>query len=124
MNQIKQLVSFYPARSAAGCGSYELGATPENEVNVNYRPIFSTSAGGDITIRAGQTASFTLNCSDPEGFPVRFYRWLGELGTLSGNTLTFPTTSASAGKTYALHFICSDGTGAYNSLEQKIIVQP
>lgn len=117
------VVSFYPNGPAPSCGSYELGSNPSNEMNVNYRPLFSSSAGGDLTVSAGQTAAFTLTCTDPEGFPTRYYRYLGEPGTLSGNNFSLPTLAADSGKTVALHFICSDGTGAYNSLEQKVIIQ-
>lgn len=116
------VVSFYPPNGAS-CSSYQLGATPENEVNVNLRPIFSSSAAGDLTVTAGNTARFNLNCQDPEGFPTRLYRWLGEPGILAGNEFSLATTAADRGKTIALRFICSDGTGSYNSLEQKVVVQ-
>jgi hypothetical protein len=117
------VVSFYPAQNSASCSSYQLGATPENEVNVNYRPDFSSDAGGDITIKAGGTAIFNLTCTDPEGFQTTLYRYLDEPGVLTGNSFSLQTNPDDAGKTIALHFICSDGTGAYNSLEQNVIVQ-
>lgn len=117
-------VSFYPAGPNPGCSSYELGANTANEMNVNLRPTFATTPDGDMSTPKGGTVSFALACSDPEGFPVTYYRWLGEPGTLAGNNVTLTTTAADAGKTIALHFICSDGTGGYNSLEKKIVVQP
>ena len=120
------IISFYPTNTFPPCGNeasnYETGSNPNNEMNVNLRPFLSSLPATDISVRAGQVASFSLTCSDPEGFATRYYRWLGERGTLSGNNFTLQTTVADANKTIALHFICSDGTGGYNSIEKKVIV--
>jgi hypothetical protein len=117
------VVSFFPSNHSVSCSAYQLGATPENEVNVNLRPLFTSSADGDLTVKAGERATFRLTCTDPEGFRTRLYRWSGERGTLdSSNNFSLTTEVADAGRTINLHFICSDGTGGYNSLQQRIIV--
>jgi hypothetical protein len=115
-------VSFYPPGINPGCSNYELGANPANEINVNQRPLLATVPETDLTIQAGNTATIQLICMDPDGLPVRFYRWLGEPGTLSGNTFRYTALSTDVGKTIPFRFICSDGSGGYNSIERKISV--
>jgi hypothetical protein len=117
-------VSFYPSTGAPGCSSYELGANPANEITVNQRPLFATVPAADFTVRSGETATIQLVCMDPEEKPIRYYRWLGEPGTLQGDQFRYTAAPSDVGKTISFRFICSDGTGGYNSLERKITVSP
>ncbi len=95
-----------------------------NEVNRNLRPVISTGLTGDYVVcRPGDEVSFDLDCTDPEGFPVRLYRWWGEVGELTGRTFRFSVPPDDPGRVYPVHFICSDGTGGYNSLEVRLVVE-
>ncbi len=121
-------VNFYWAEA----GQYESppyveAGTPvsTSEVQKNKRPVFTTSLGRDyVNVVPNATASFDLSCSDPEGFPVRFYRWLGEVGTLAGTRFTFTAPASDPGLVHPVHLVCSDGTGGYGSLLLRIAVTP
>lgn len=120
-------VNFYFSEPAQlVCNNNYFNPTPEpsaEEVNRNLRPLLSTTApSADLSIGVGQTATFDVNCRDPEGFPTRIYRWSGERGTVIGNRFTFSTTAADVG-IFPQHFICSDGTGGYNSTLVTITVK-
>ena len=96
-----------------------------DEVTKNLRPIFTTSLPTDyLNVTPGSTAEFDLNCADPEGRPTRFYRWLGEAGTLSGTHFSLPVAASDVGRVYPIHLVCSDGTGGYDSLLVRVTVTP
>ncbi|MBI5547466.1 MAG: chitobiase/beta-hexosaminidase C-terminal domain-containing protein, partial [Deltaproteobacteria bacterium] len=121
-------VNFYWA--AAGQAETPPYVTPSNpnpltEVHRNLRPLFGTSLASDwVNVLPGATTTIDLSCTDPENFPVRFYRWLGEAGTLSGTRFTFTAPAADPGLVYPLHLVCSDGTGGYAGLLARIAVTP
>ena len=99
------------------------GGTPKVEVTRNLRPTMSASLpGGAAWCEPGKSVSFAIESRDPEGFPVRLYRWSSDAGTLKGNTFSFSATPVDAGKVFPLHFIASDGTGGYNSLMARLVV--
>jgi hypothetical protein len=90
---------------------------PESVVQFNRRPQLVVEAPASQFVAPGSTVSFKVTCTDPEGFPTKIYRWLGEPGTLSGDTFSVTIPSAYEGMSLPFHFICSDGTGAYSSTE-------
>jgi hypothetical protein len=93
------------------------------DVMRNLRPAFETGLPHDtICARPGETVSFAVRATDPEGFPVAFYRWSGEVGHLRGDRFTFDVPKDDPGRMYPVHLICSDGTGAYTGRLIKILV--
>lgn len=98
---------------------------PKHEVNRNLRPSLVTGLeNGILYAEPGKPASFTVQCKDPEGFPVRLYRWSGEVGTLRGNTFSYTATEADRGKVYPVHLIASDGTGGYRGALVRVVAGP
>jgi len=97
---------------------------PRAAVFRNKRPILTTTApSGAITVMRGATATFNVECSDPEGYPTRLSRWAGERGVLQGNVYTLATQASDAAGTIRAHFVCSDGTGGFAGIEVPITLQ-
>ncbi len=92
-------------------------------VNENKRPQL-VDMDMDTTIHAtsGETISLPLKATDPEGYPIATYRWLGEKGAIENNTFRFTCPDDSAGKIFPFHFIFSDQTGAYSGMRLKVLV--
>ncbi len=119
------VINFYwpGAATQFHCPGYASATNPANDVTQNMRPVMSLSTSSPIVVSKGDTASFTVNCLDPEGFPTHLYQWQGDAASLTGNEIRFETTTATEAKTYPMHIICSDGTGGYNSMTVDIAVQ-
>lgn len=88
----------------------------------NLRP--SLSGLKDETILPGETVRFDLVSIDPEGFPVTFYQWAGEVGSLDGNTFTWKCPAGHPDGAEHVTIIASDGTAgnSHNSRQIKIHV--
>ncbi len=96
-----------------------------SEVQKNLRPLLSTSLTDDwVNVKPGATAAFDLSCTDPEGFSVRFYRWLNEVGTLAGTHFGYTAPATDPGLVHPVHLICADGTGGYESTLVRVAVTP
>jgi hypothetical protein len=95
---------------------------PSTHVNRNQKPVASSPTSERITALVGETVTIPLSCSDPEGFKTSWSRWAGEPGTIAGNQYQLEVGKELEGRTIPLHFICSDGTGGYNSLERTVVV--
>ena len=105
---------------AAG-GYFNVTSDPKQAVFWNARPVITTSLGAATNVdgQVGAPLSFTVTCTDPEGYPTAIYRRPDEGGTLAGDTYTrTPTARGTSNAT----FICSDGTGAYSSTQITITV--
>jgi hypothetical protein len=88
----------------------------------NHRPTLTGLE--DRVILPGETVTYHIESADPDGFPVSLYRRPGEVGTLSGDTFSWRTSSGTATGTYPVAVIASDGTGGINSREARITVTP
>lgn len=118
---------YWPAAGQAETPAYVTPSNPNplTEVHRNLRPVFGTNLPSDwLNLAPGATATVDLSCTDPESFPVRFYRWLGEAGTLAGTRWTFTAPATDPGLVYPLHLLCSDGTGAVSGLLVRVAVTP
>jgi hypothetical protein len=126
LNSSPAFVNFYwPELGQSEIPDYVSAGNPIsiNEVNKNLRPILTNSVTSEwINVSPGETAMFDLTCTDPEGFPTRYYRWTDEAGTLTGGRFSLPTTVSDAGKVFPVHIICSDGTGGYSSVSLRVVV--
>ncbi len=92
-------------------------------VTNNLRPqLLDMQTDTTILATPGETITLPLDASDPEGYPVAIYRWLGEQGAIENNTFTFTCPDDSADKIFPFHFIFSDQTGAYNGMRLKVLV--
>jgi PKD repeat protein len=87
---------------------------------VNKRPLISGIS--NKTIFPGDTVTFNLTGTDPEGFPCVFYKRTQDPGILAGNLYTWTTTSGTTPGVYSVGIICSDGTTGINSTEAAITV--
>ena len=99
------------------------------QVTLNKRPILKANgseADSVMALAAEQKVSMKVECSDPEGFDTAIYRWLGDPGTLdpTSGAFTFTAPKVTEATTLPLHFICSDGTGAYQSIQVKLEISP
>jgi hypothetical protein len=121
-------VNFYwPEAGQTEGPPYVVAANPisTHEVQKNLRPTFTTSLRSDwVHVTPGSTASFDVACADPNGFPIRYYRWANEVGTLSGTHFAHSVSGSDPGFVYPVHLVCSDGTGGYNSLMVRVVVTP
>lgn len=93
----------------------------DKAVFYNARPTLTTSLGAATTLAGavGVPATFSVTCTDPDGFPTRFYRWADDTGTMTGGVYTLtPTASGN----YPVSIVCSDGTGGYASTRVTIEV--
>lgn len=92
-------------------------------VTVNKRPRVSFRMVGDaVTCTPGEKVTIPFQANDPEGYPIRVYRWTDEAGELSENNLILQipkNTKPSLGK---IHLIFSDTTGGYSSKQIKLLV--
>ncbi|MCJ8331749.1 MAG: hypothetical protein MJH11_17440 [Lentisphaeria bacterium] len=92
-------------------------------VNVNKRPSIDFGFPGDaIRCKAGEKISIKLIAKDPEGFPITTYLRPGEIGALKNGVYTVKIPPEDKEKIYRIHFIFSDGTGAFTGSELKLIV--
>ncbi|MBI5547474.1 MAG: PKD domain-containing protein [Deltaproteobacteria bacterium] len=86
----------------------------------NSRPTLSGLE--DRTILPGETVTYTISSSDPDGFPTALYRRSGEVGTLTGGTLSWASPATSPDGTYPMAVISADGTTGYNSAQATVTV--
>lgn len=96
---------------------------PEAHANRNKRPIVTSHTPQGLVARVGAIVRIPLSCTDPEGFETTWLRWDKEPGAIKDSVYTFPVTSEYAGRNLTLHFICSDGTGAYGGLERTLRIE-
>lgn len=95
-----------------------------NYGNDNLRPEMNIPK--ELTILPGEKVEFDIKCKDPEGFPVKLYRWSGEVGELNGNKFTWKCPADKKfGEEFAT-FIASDecAGNSYNSAQVKINARP
>lgn len=101
----------------------ELKKLNRPEVTQNLRPLLGADLPCDTAFgRPGETVRFRLDARDPEGFPVIFYRWPGEVGRLLGDQFSFTVPKDDPGRVYPIHVVCSDGTGGYTGRLFKLLV--
>ncbi len=92
-------------------------------VTVNRRPVVDLNLVGDaVRCVPGQTVSIDLPARDPEGFPVRVFRWSGDIGTVKEGRFSATIPATDRDKVYPVHFIFSDGTGGYTGKQIKLLV--
>ncbi len=100
----------------------QLGLKKE-AVTVNRRPLFSMDLPGDtVACSPGDTVSVTINGVDPEGYPVIFYRRLGQRGILKGGVFEMKIAEDAENHIETVHFLLSDGTGGYTGRQLKLAV--
>ncbi len=89
----------------------------------NLRP--SLTGLADRTILPGERVVYDIQTADPEGFPVKLYRWTGEVGSLSGGRFTWNCPADQADGDYPVSIIASDCTSgsAQNSDQAHIRVR-
>ena len=90
---------------------------PPHEVNRNARPQIAVQGGVVKDVIAGDVVTWDINCTDPNGYPTRWYRWEGDRGVYDNGTVLLETSALDKGTVIKTRFICSDGTGGYNSTE-------
>ncbi|HNQ35691.1 MAG TPA: PKD domain-containing protein, partial [bacterium] len=80
----------------------------------------------DLTILPGERAIFRLSGRDPEGFPVVFSQWDGEVGRIEGDTFTWQCPPFHPAGVEPVTVIVSDGSAGngYNSGRAFITVSP
>lgn len=90
----------------------------------NLRPVFLTLE--EKTVLPGETVNWPLLAADPEGFPVRFYRWSNQVGELKGNLFFWSVPVQTPAQSFPLNFIVSDGCSgnSYNSQVTFLHVSP
>lgn len=90
----------------------------------NKRP--SIEGLGDMSVLPGEKVKIRLNAVDPEGFPVRFSKWAGQVGELDGNLFLWRVPQKNPSGIEKVKIIASDGTGgnSYNAAETEIRVTP
>ncbi len=118
---------YYPEPGQTDTPNYVSAANPisTDEVQKNLRPTFATSLATDwVNLKPGATTAFDLSCTDSEGFAVKYYRWLGEVGALGGSHFTYTAPSKDPGLVHLVHLICSDGTGGTSSTLVRLVVTP
>lgn len=99
-------------------------ATYKGSAMRNLSPIFQpVSQEENVSARPGETVSVKLDARDPEGYPVRFYRWSGEVGQIVGDRFTFDVPKDAQAATNMVHLIGSDGTGRYAGKVLKISIE-
>jgi Fn3 domain-containing protein len=113
-----------PPYAWRGSKNYKSDAKLLTEVINNKRPIIKTGLpDNQIFCQPGEKISFNIETEDPEGFPTLLYRWKSDVGTLKNNVFSFTIPEDAENKIIPVHFICSDGTGAYGSIRVKMIVK-
>lgn len=96
-----------------------------HEVTQNKRPVLEPGIDGDsVWVTPGQTAKFSLNASDPEGFPIHVYRRRGEIGSIENGQFQFVAAADDPGSVRPAHLIFSDGTAGYTGWRVKAVVSP
>jgi len=77
------------------------------------------------TILPGETVRFELQGMDPEGFPVSFYQWAGEVGVIDGSSFEWTCPPDQADGQEPVTIIASDGCAgnSYNSRRAIINVR-
>ncbi|MBL4762917.1 MAG: hypothetical protein JKY93_09500 [Gammaproteobacteria bacterium] len=86
----------------------------------NLRP--SIHLADKHTVKPGTTFEMPLISIDPEGFPVRFYQWSGEVGKVQGDRFIWHVPLNATPNTHTVSIIASDGTGSFNSKQIQLIV--
>src|SRR3989339_114626 len=89
---------------------------------VNKRPTFSGAT--NKVVFPGDTVTFNLTGTDPNGtgYPVSFYKKSYDVGTITGNTYTWVSTTGTTVGVYPVSILASDGTSGTNSTEVYITV--
>jgi len=83
-----------------------------NKLPKNLRP---TLLGlEDRTILPGETAEVEITGVDPEGVPLRYAHWAGEVGELDGNVFRWECPADQPAGDYPVTLIGSDGTCGYS----------
>jgi PKD repeat protein len=79
-----------------------------------------------LTVLPGEKVEFEVKCKDPEGFPVKLYRWSGEVGELKGNKFTWKCPADKKFGEELVTIIASDecAGNSYNSAQLKINIRP
>ncbi len=100
----------------------QLGLKKE-AVTVNRRPLLLMDLPGDtVPCSPGDTVRITLNGVDPEGYPVIFYRRLGQPGILKDGLFELKIAEDTERHMETVHFLLSDGTGGYTGRQLKLAV--
>ncbi len=96
------------------------------DVTQNKRPLIEFQGLTHQTLWAppGSEASFEYKARDPEGYPVIFYRWAGDVGTTGQGRFRWQVPEESLGKIHDVHLIASDGTGGFTGKRIKIVSAP
>lgn len=121
----KEVDDYFPTRGLSEDVRRKINALGlrRTPVTVNLRPIPDLGFVGDaIPCHPGQTVSIDLKAQDPEGFPVSVFGWAGQIGAIKEGRYTAKVPLDSKEKIYRVHFIFSDGTGAYAGRQLKLLV--
>ena len=88
----------------------------------NKRPTFTGAE--DSVIFPGDTVTFNLAGTDPDltGYAVKFYKKTYDVGTITGNTYTWVSTTGTTVGAYPVSILVSDCTTGTNSKDVTITV--
>jgi len=92
-------------------------------VTVNKRPLVTMSIAGDsVACVPGDTIRINLGATDPEGYPVKIYRRLGQWGALVDGHFEVKVPDDAQTHIEPVHFVFSDGTGGYTGKQIKLCI--
>lgn len=123
-NERSDHLHFDPRRAPAELRRrIESEGTVRRPVTVNLRPRVELGLAGDaLRCQPGQTVSFRVAASDPEGHPVSVYRRSGEPGRIRGDMFRLEIPDGGGSRVERLHFLFSDGTGGVTGRRVKLLV--
>ena len=107
-------------------GRVPRGSTTKKQlpVNVNPRPVVDLGQpGGVVHCRPGRTVRVDLKAKDPDGYPVRIYRWPGQVGKIEGQTLVYTAPKDAKPGLHPVNLVFSDGTGGFTGKRIEMAVQ-
>ncbi len=94
-------------------------------VNVNKRPdVTFTFPGNTLRCKPGETAKFTFEAKDPEGYPLSVYRWPNQPGKVAAGTFTWAVPADAPPSIQPITLVFSDGTGGYTGKEVLLLISP
>ncbi|MEI7904768.1 MAG: PKD domain-containing protein, partial [Candidatus Firestonebacteria bacterium] len=88
--------------------------------NINKRPIIANAS--NQTVFPGDTLTFNVNCTDPDGYPTYIYKRTDQPGTITNKAYSWATTSGTVCSSYPLTLFASDGTTGVNSKVITVVV--